>query len=76
MITVYLDGEFLKLSLEELEKSGYNVIVNKTNGYSHDWQEVVEFDSKLIRNVGGVETIWCTKKPIGFVDGSSQVSFS
>lgn len=73
MITVYLDGEILKMTLEDLILRNYNVVVNKTNGYSHDWQEVVKFNPFLIHN--GRE-IWCTKKEIGFVKGSSILSFS
>lgn len=65
------------MTLAELKATGWNVIVNKTNGYSHDWQEIHPFDEKHIRSVGGQPTIWCTTKPATtFVQGSSIVSFS
>lgn len=73
MITVYLDGKILKMTLEELIAKNYNVLVNKTNGYSHDWQEVVKFDPSLVQY--GIQ-IWCTIREVGFVYNSSVVSFS
>jgi hypothetical protein len=76
MITVYLDGDILKMSLTELKEKRYNVLVNKTNGYSHDWLTAVKFNSNLIQNVGGQETIWCTTKNIGLINNSSEVTFS
>lgn len=76
MMTVYCDGQMHKMTLNELKEKGWNVVVNKTNGYSHDWEEVYPFDESLIKNIGGIPTIWCTTKPIGRVMGSSVVSFS
>ena len=76
MICVYCDGEILRMTLDELKDSKLNVVVNKTNGYSLDWQEVHPFSEAKIRNVCGVPTVWCTRDPLGEVKGSSSVSFS
>ena len=76
MIIVYCDGEMYKMTLKELKSKGWNVLVTKSNGYSHIWSEIFPFDKKYIKNVGGFKTIWCTTKQCGFEKGSSEVSFS
>ena len=75
-ITVYFERSMHKMTTEQIKESGWNVLVNKTNGYSLDWQESVPFDEKYIRNIGGSPTIYCTSKPLGLIQGTSSVSFS
>jgi len=72
LITVYLDGVKLKMNQNTLMKRKYNIVVNRTNGYSHDWQEIVPFSMTYVKN----RTVYCTVKPTGEVKGSSVVSFS
>lgn len=69
--------------LEALAASGYNVLVNKSNGYSHSWQEVVPYTPEMLADrkckVTGTtyrNRIWFVKSPLGKVQGSSIVSFS
>ena len=73
-LLVYNDGEILNLTVKELKQLKLNVIVNKTNGYSHDYSMVVKYHKKYIRNVGGKKTLWTTKKAIGKLPNSSTVS--
>ena len=75
-ITVYFKGEMFKMTLKELRAKGWNTLVNKSNGYSHDWQEGKKFEKTDIEIIGGVKTIWCTDKGTGFIQGTSSVSFS
>lgn len=75
-ITVYLEGKISKMTMEELKGSGLNVIVNRTNGYSHDWNDSEPFDEGHIQWKDTNPTVWCTKKPVGRIMGSSVVSFT
>jgi len=75
---VYLDGEYLgemdsDQVIQLVEEDQLNVLVNKTNGYSHDWQAVEKFDKE--KHLTG--RIYLTKnKEDGMVQGTSTVSFS
>jgi hypothetical protein len=39
---VFIDG--ISTDIEETDFEKYNVIVNKSNGYSHDFQAIEKFD--------------------------------
>lgn len=66
----FLDSVAVELTPDEA--SQYNVVVTKSNGYSHIWNEIEKFDPKK-----HINQIHLTTKPINqFVMGSSQVSFS
>ena len=75
-VTVYLDGVKHQITLKKLKSKGWNMIRHRSNGYSHDWSEICVFEESRIQNINGVLTVWCTIKPLGIVQGSSQVSFS
>ncbi|MBK9723309.1 MAG: hypothetical protein IPO78_17235 [Saprospiraceae bacterium] len=77
MHNVYLDNNYLgKMNIAQIIKKAnsekLNVIINKSNGYSHDWQEVVDFSIDIFHE----PHIYLTHKPIGRIFGSSIVSFS
>ena len=76
IITVYCDGIMHKMTINELKQKKWNVVVLKTNGYSHDWEEIVPFDESLIQMVCGKQTIWCTTKDVNCKIQNSIVSFS
>lgn len=76
---VYIQNEkYLgKLTIKEIKEivkeNEYNLVVPKTNGYSHDWEEAIEFKEEHILNI---HNVYLTKKPLGRIMGSSIVSFS
>jgi hypothetical protein len=76
IITVYCDGVMHKITINELKQKKWNVVVLKTNGYSHDWEEIVPFDESLIQIVCDKPTIWCTTKEVKQKIYNSVVSFS
>lgn len=76
MITVFCDGEIHEMTLAKLKKTKWNVEVSRSNGYSHNYSTIETFNEKYIQIVGGSPTIWCTKKGTGYVQGTSEISFS
>lgn len=76
LINVYCDGSLLKMALQELKSSGFNVVKHRTNGYSLDWWEAIEFEEKHINVIQGVPTVWCTKVKVGERIGNSVYSNS
>ncbi len=82
--TFFLDGKPIELTLDEASK--YNVVVTKSNGYSHWWSAIEKFDKqKHVRNkiceFTGRDTLYIqkyltTKTETEFIQGSSEVSFS
>jgi hypothetical protein len=82
-IRVSIDGgSYKEMTIKEIIKEGLNVSVNRDNGYSHFWTEVLPFDKKHIYISFNVtdgkkhKYLDCTRKSIGRVQGSSVVSFS
>ena len=79
-----LDGVLTPMTLKEAEN--YNVIVNKSNGYSHDYVAIEKFDAKLHyrtqycnifrRNFTYLSDNLTTKEITSFVVGTSAVTFS
>lgn len=67
-----INGKFTDMTAEQIKDTDLNVLCDKTNGYSHDWQEVEAFNPEKHTN----RIIFLTDKPIGRVMGSSVVSFS
>jgi hypothetical protein len=73
---VNVDGEFNYMSVREIELSGLNTVQHKSNGYSHDWTEIVKFCPERDTDLEIKNTVYLTKRPTGRVQGSSTVSFS
>jgi hypothetical protein len=81
---VFIDG--VATTIEEKDLENYNVIVNKSNGYSHDYSAIEKFDrnkhcfSKICpftqRLLNYMPTHLTTKNITEFVVKSSSVSFS
>lgn len=76
MKNVYLNGNHYEMSFDQIlnftTENNLRVIVNKTNGFSHDWQVV---EDASIGNLKDTH-IYLTDKPIGRLMGSSSISFS
>jgi hypothetical protein len=82
--TVFIDS--IKTQIEESDFENYNVLVNRCNGFSHNFQAIEKFDkykhfysercvfSDRIFNY--VPTHLTTKDVTNFVVGSSTVTFS
>ncbi|HEY6143782.1 MAG TPA: hypothetical protein VIV55_10260 [Flavobacterium sp.] len=80
----YLDGILTEIEDNDLEK--YNVLVNKSNGYSHDYVAIEKFDrakhfySKRCVFTGVMRdyapTHFTVKEVTERVNNSSTVSFS
>jgi hypothetical protein len=74
--SVFYKETVSKMTLERLcefiSDNNLRVIVCKSNGYSHDWEEVEDAN---IENLSD-PNIYLTNKPIGRIFGSSMVSFS
>lgn len=81
---VFIDS--VPSEIEESDFKKYNVIVNKSNGYSHSWSAIEKFDkSKHFssvfchvrkRVINYVPTHLTVKEVDSFVRGTSEVSFS
>jgi len=75
---LFIDGEYIGSRHFGFIKSWaienkLNGIVSRSNGYSHDWEEVVLFTDEFLHSSSSV---YLTSRPIGRVMGSSSVSFS
>jgi hypothetical protein len=81
---VFIDG--VSTEIEETDFEKYNVIVNKSNGYSHDFQAIEKFDknkhfySKYCpftnKVLNYIPTHLTTKQVSERIINSSSVSFS
>ena len=81
---VFIDG--VSTEIEETDFEKYNVIVNKSTGYSHDFQAIEKFDkskhfySKYCpftnRILNYKPTHLTTKEVSEYIINSSSVSFS
>jgi hypothetical protein len=71
-------------TLDKILKSKLNVIVNKSNGYSHSWMEIenYSFDKHSQKRKcpftknESLDILFLTDKPTGKIKNSSQISFS
>ena len=74
--TVFYNGNILKMNVDEIltftKHNNIRLITLKTNGYSHDWEEVEQPNFDNLKN----SNIYLTDKPIGRIMGSSVVSFT
>jgi hypothetical protein len=81
---VFIDG--ISKEISENEFKNYNVIVNKSNGYSHDFQSIEKFEKEkhfrteiclfTNRNLNYIPTHLTTKNPTIFLVGTSTTTFS
>jgi len=74
--SVFYKGTISKMTLEQLcefiSENNLRLRVCKTNGYSHDWEEVEDANENNLSK----SSIYLTDKPVGRVKGNSIVSFS
>ena len=71
-------------TIAQIKESGLNVLVNKSNGYSHSWMEIenYSFDKHSQKRKcpftknESLDILFLTDKPTGKIKNSSQISFS
>jgi len=81
---VFIDG--IPKEIKEKDFKEFNVIVNKSNGYSHDFQAIEKFEKEkhfriencpfTNRKIHYVPTHLTIKKPTSFLTQTSTITFS
>lgn len=75
-ITVWFNKKYCPMPKHNVwdmvSKWDLKVVVQKSNGYSHDWEESEELMPKHLSE----PNIYLTTKPVGRIMGSSVVSFT